>query len=203
MRPGTKIRMWSPRVKNRPDVEAPGLLRAASAISIFSVIGMLVYAVAQSITTVNIEPDGVRAAYVALLHFVLPFVAFYTITTNSPLSRTVIVTYVVILSSATIAGKGFLGELPYDPIYKALIAAAVLVVILIWLYGSPKMRFYYAAVSDKPIPSDLIAREVELQHVTRLSPRARATIDWFLDHLQTIVLLGFIVTAVYAFVSTS
>jgi hypothetical protein len=36
----------------------------------------------------------------------------------------------------------------------------------------------------------------------RLSRKARENLDWVLDHLETIVLLGFVVVVIYAFIGT-
>jgi hypothetical protein len=187
-----------------PGVEPPGLLKAAGALSILSVVGVLLYAVAQSVTgTGGLETRGIAAAYLAVLHFVLPFVVFYTITANSPLSRLAIAAYVLILSTATMAGKGLLGELQFDPVHKAFAAVAVSVVVFYWLFGSARMRFYYAAISNKPMSPDLASRAEELHGGNWLSPKARESLAWFLDHMETIVLVGFIVAAIYAFVSTT
>lgn len=200
MRPGTKVKMWSPRFKNRPEVEPPGLLKAVGALSILSVVGVLVYAVAQSVS--GIEMLGIEAAYVATLHFVLPFGVFYAISANSPFSRLAIATYVVILCSATVSGKGFLGAVQIDETAKMVIAGGILLLVLVWLYGSPKMRFYYAAVSNHPMPPNLASRAKQLHGGSWLKPKARETLAWLLDHLETAVLLGLIVAAVYAVVST-
>ena len=200
MRPGTKVKMWSPRFKNRPEVEPPGLLKAVGALSIMSIVSVLVYAVSQSAS--GTETLGIDAAYVAILHFVLPFGVFYAISANSPLSRLAIATYAVVFCSATVSGKGFLGALQIDETVNVLIAGCILLLVLTWLYGSPKMRFYYTAVSNKPMPPDLASRAEELHGGSWLSSKARETIAWFLDHLETTVLLGFIVVAVYAVVST-
>lgn len=192
--------MWSPRFKNRPEVEPPGLLKAVGALSIVSVVSVLVYAVAQSVS--GIETLGIEAAYVAMLHFVLPFGVFYAISANSPLSRLAIATYAVILCSATVSGKGYLGALKIDETIKIAVAGGVLLLVLAWLYGSPKMRFYYTAVSNNPMPPDLASRAEELHGGGWLSSKARETLAWVLDHLETTVLLGFIIAAVCAVVST-
>jgi hypothetical protein len=202
MRPGVKVKMWSPRFKNRPEVEPPGLLKAVGATSFLSVVGMLFYGVAVSISGSSSDSVGIEAAYVAVIHFILPLCAFYAISTNSPLSRIIVATYIVTLSSATIAGKGFLGELQIDETYKILVSAGILITVLSWLFGSPKMRFYFAAISNKPIPVDLVTRASELHGGNWLSPKAREKLAWFLGHMETIVLLGFIVAVIYAFVST-
>ena len=202
MRPGTKIRFWTPRFKHRPDVEPPGLLKLVSATCIVSVVGFLVYAVAQTLTQPSLVSNGWEVAYVALLHFVLPFAAFYSITTNSRLSRAALTVYVVTLGVATIAGEGLLGSLPIEPVYRTATAAAALVIVLAWLYASPNMRYYYAALSDKPIPPDLVAREAELRPKPLLSPRARAVVSACLDYVEIFVLLGFIAVVIFAVLST-
>ena len=85
MRPGTIIKFWSPRFENRPDVEPPALLKLVGALSIFSVVGVLVYAVARQLAVGgSAGVVGVEAMYVALLHFVMPFGVFYAINMNSP-----------------------------------------------------------------------------------------------------------------------
>ena len=200
MRPGTKVKMWAPRFKNRPEVEPPGLLKAVGALSIASIVSVLVYAVAQSVS--GVETLGIEAAYIAVLHFVLPFGVFYAISANSPLSRLAIATYAVILCTATVSGKGFLGGLQIEEAVKIAVAGGALFLVLAWLYGSPKMRFYYTSLSNNPMPPDLASRAEELHGGSWLSSKARETIAWFLDHLETTVLLGFIVAAVYAVGST-
>ncbi len=196
MRPGVKFKMWAPRFKNRPEVEPPGLLKAVSALSMFSIVGTLFYAVLQSLS--GLAELGIEAAYVAMLHFILPLGVVYTVTANSPLSRIVIVTYTLILSSATFAGKGWLASLPVFDSYGELIIGAFLTVVLTWLFASPKMRFYYALLSGKPVPQDLAARADELHGGIWLSANARERLSWFLDHLEILVLVGFIVLVLYA-----
>lgn len=202
MRPGTKVRFFSPRFTNRPEVEPPGLLRLLGATSILSVVGFLVYAVAQNLTRTGTGAGGPEMAYVATLHFVLPLAAFYSITTNSRLSRIVITIYALTLGAATISGRGILGELPIDPAYRIAITAGALLITFAWLFGSPRIRYYYAALSDKPIPPDLASRESELQPKNWLSPKVRSAVVACLDYIETIVLLGFIVVVIYAFIST-
>ena len=202
MRPGTKVKFWSPRFTNRPEVVAPGLLRLVGATSIFSVIGFLLFAVGQAFMYTSMGATGLEATYVTVLHFVLPLAAFYTIISNRPLSRMVIAVYVIAVCGATIAGKGFLGKLEFDPNVKTIAAIAIASAILGWLFGSPKMRYYYAAISDKPIPSDLADRVDELQPKNWLGHKQRAALAWFLDHMETVVLFGFIILAIYAFART-
>jgi len=203
MRPGTIIKFWSPRFENRPDVEPPALLKLVGALSIFSVVGALVYAVAQQMAVGgSAEVVGVEALYVAVLHFVMPFGVFYTINMNSPLSRLIIAVYTLVLSAATIAGKGFLGSLPVDDSLRLYATLAVALPVFGWLYGSPKMRFYYLTISGKPLPPELEARADQLRGGPLLGPRSRSILEWFVDNMETAVLMGFLLLALYAYWST-
>lgn len=203
MRPGIKVRLWTPRFKNQPDIQPPGLLRLVSVLSIFSVIGVLFYAIAITTTGSLPEPDPVGATYVAVLHFVLPLMVTYTISGNYSSSRILITIYVAVLYGAILLGIGYLGRLETEPAVKEIVTTAAVAVIAAWLYRSPKMRFYYAIVSGKPVPSDLVGREEELAGRAWLSPKRRATLEKVADNLETLVLFGFIAVVVYALISTA
>ncbi len=197
-RPATKVPFWTPRVRNRPDVEPPGLLRLVSALAICSVVGVLVYSVAQVVAAGT--PGGpYGAAYIALLHFLLPFGIAFTVGTNSPLSRLVILVYVLVYAVATVLGIGYLAQQVDDPTFRAAGAAAVVIVVAYWLFRSAKMRYYYLMLRDKPIPAGLAMREHELAGRNWIGPRTRATIEWVADHLETVVLIGFVIVVLYAF----
>ncbi|RZV39047.1 MAG: hypothetical protein EX272_01105 [Chromatiales bacterium] len=199
MRPGQRIKFWSPRFENRPDVEPPALLKLLGGLSMFSVAGTLVYAVAVSMgDSGTFEPTGFDAFYIAVLHFILPFGVFYSINMNSPLSRPIIALYALVLSGATIAGKGFLGNLPVDDSLRLYATMAVALLVFGWLYGTPKMRFYYLTISGKTLPPELEARADELRAGPWLGPRGRAILEWFVDHMETLVLLGFIAAVLIA-----
>jgi hypothetical protein len=75
------------------------------------------------------------------------------------------------------------------------------VAIILWLFVSPKMRFYYAVISGKSIPPDLEARAAVFMDESKLNPKVRTVLDWVADHIESLALLGFSVLAVYACVS--
>jgi hypothetical protein len=79
---------------------------------------------------------------------------------------------------------------------------AVLATVVYWLFGSPKMRFYYATIANRPIADELRARADELQGGLSLSPRVRTVVEWIVDRAETAVLLGFIAVVLYAFWGT-
>lgn len=200
LRPGTKIKFWNPGFRNRPDVQPPGLLLLVSVLALLSSVGLLVFAVADSLSTAGSSAfDAEEALYIAVLHFVLPLTIAYTISTNSPLSKPLILAYILVLFAATMMGIGYLGELEFQGELKAVVATAIFLVVLLWLVGSPKMRLYYVLLSGKPVPEDLQHRVHELSGKSWLGPKARQTLDWVADNLETIVLLGFIVVVLYAF----
>jgi hypothetical protein len=156
MRPGVKVRFWSPRYKNMPSVEPPGLLKLASILAIFSVVGVLIYAVALALSgTVGAVFKTSAAISVAVVHFVMPLGAIYTVATNSPLSRIVILAYSLVVYGTTVAGIGFLGGLQINFVTKFVVSTVVLVSVLSWLLGSLKMRVYYAVISGSELPDGL------------------------------------------------
>lgn len=203
MRPGAKLRLWTPGYRHMPEVEPPGLLQAVGALSVLSVVGTLLYAIASTLAGMP-SPDnvGVNAVYIAALHFLLPIGIIYTIATNSPLSRVLIAVYSVTLYFATLAGKGYLGRVPADEAIRLMMATGILVVVLFWLYRSAKMRLYYALVSGRPIPADLASRAAGLGGGAWLSPRRKAVLDRLADHLELLVVVGLIVACVMAYLGT-
>jgi len=199
MRPGSKIRFWSPKFQNKPSVEPPGLLRLLSGLSIVSVVGVLIYAVVLTLDGVSSTTRGTEsAAYVAVLHFLLPLCVAYTISTNSAISRILITIYFVTLCAAVIFQKGFLGNLDFEPTVKLPVATAVFALLMAWLYRSPRMRVYYTLLLGKPIPPALESRAYDLAARSSLGPRTKAALEWLADRLETAVMLGFIVVVIYA-----
>jgi len=192
MRPGFKIKLWTGGFTNRPSVDAPWVLKLLTAFAIFSMVGALVYAVAVTIGASDVASvSNESAIYIAILHFFLPIAVIYTVTTNSPASRLLILGYFTTLCVSTIAGKGFLGGLNVDPELRRVTATATWLAVVLWLFLSPKMRFYYALISGQAVPRDLLSRAASFMDDSKLNPRWRAAIDWLADHLETVVLLGF------------
>lgn len=199
MRPGQRIRFWSPRFLNQPGVAAPGLLRLLAGVGMFSVAGVPLYAVALALTGTDV--DNAEAAYVAVVHFILPLGLFYAVNANSPLSRPIVTIYILVLGTATYMGKGFLGHLAVDDVVIRSVTLAVVPVVLLWLYATPKMRVYYALIRGRDVPFELEARRDDLTTTDWLGPRGKAMLTAFLDNLETIVLMGFILATLAALVS--
>jgi hypothetical protein len=196
--------MWTGGYTNQPSIDAPWLLKLVAALAILSIVGALIYVVVVSIGGPGSPSLSTEEAiYISLLHFVMPLLVMYTVTTNSPISRLLILGYIVTLSLSTIGGKGILGSFNMDPTLRAGILVLVVLAVALWLFASPKMRFYYAVISGRPIPGDLESRAASFVDESKLNPKIRVAFDWIADHLETIVLIGFSVLAVYAYVSTA
>lgn len=84
---------------------------------------------------------------------ILPFCVFYAISMNSPLSRPCITAYTMLLGCSAIFGEGLLGGLHPDIVARASVGIPVMLVVMGWLYGSPKMRFYYSTLRGRPVPA--------------------------------------------------
>ena len=202
----TRLPKGTPEYRNQPLASAPGLLRVIAGLSIFSVVGVLMYGVAISLGDTgwpgaSSEPE--KLAYVAILHLLLPICVAYTVVMNHSVSRLLIAIYAIVLCSATIAGKGALAALPLSIEARTIVFTGVLVVTILWLFRAPSMRVYYALIGNKPIPDDLRDRAEELAARNWIHPRVKAIVDWTVDHLETVVLLGFVVVVLYAFYSTT
>lgn len=201
---GTKIKLWTGGHTNRPGVDPPWLLKIVAVFAFLSVIGALIYIVLETIrgpgsTGLSAE----MAIYVVSLHFIVPITIFYSVTTNSRTSRFLILAYVITLYVSTISNKGLLGGLEVDTSIRNIATTAVLVAVVVWLFLSPKMRVYYALIAGKDVPEELASRAAAYVEASKLNPRVRTVLDWFAGHLETSVLLGLIILALYAFVSTA
>ena len=203
-RPGTKIPFWNPGFRNKPGVRPPGLLSLLSVVALLSAIAGPMYAVATALDSMGVVSIGsYDAIYIAVLHFLLPLAVAYTVSTNSPLSRILIAIYSAILYAATLAGKGYLGNLDIGETALAVSATALFVAVQSWLFFSPKMRVYYALLADKPVPQGLESRVPELSGGFWLGEKSHAVFEWVADNLETVVLIGFILIAIFALVQTT
>jgi len=188
-RPGVKITLWSAGFTNQEAVDPPWLLKTLVVLAILSMVASLLYAAATGLGAISVPPAE-EAIYIAVLHFVLPVVVIYTVTTNSPASRFLILGYFVTVYTATPNGKGFLGAIDVHAELRTMIATVILIAIGSWLFLSPKMRFYFALIAGKPIPSDLESRAARFMDQSKLNPKVRMVIDWIVDHIETVALLG-------------
>ena len=200
MRPGTKVPFWTPGYKNKPFINPPGLLRLFSAVCILSIVGVLVYATAKTLSvTHGTGVDGAEAIYIALVHVVLPVCIIYTVATNSPLSRILITLYCVIVYVATVTGSGITGSFSANVATRIISASVVLIAVLIWMYRSPKMRVYYALISNAVPPEDLGRPAEEIIAPTRLERALTRAEEAIMPYVEMLVGLFIVVVCIYAF----
>lgn len=197
-RPATRIRFWTPKFRNRPYVQPPAILKLVSVLSVLSIIGTMIYylmiALGDVVASTSIEPGS--AIYISVLHFLLPFTIALSISTNSPLSRPLIVLYFLVLCGATILGKGYLGNVDIDSRLKTGFSVALFLAVSAWLFLGQKARAYYALLDGDAVPMGAGDEAVELIENPWPGKRARAIIEWLADHLETLVLLGLIAAVV-------
>ncbi|MEM1176613.1 MAG: hypothetical protein AAGA33_03035 [Pseudomonadota bacterium] len=196
-RPGTRVRFWTPRYTNRPDIGPPLPLRIVSGLSILSVVGTLLYAVFETLST--LESWGLSAfdaLYIAVLHFLLPLAAAYTLSGNYPISRLVVSLYCLTLAGATATGRGMLGALAADSTLLAILVPGLLVSFVAWLFLAPGPRAYYLMVAGRDVPEPLRSAAASLKESRWLSERVRHALDRLLDYLELFTMIGFIVTVI-------
>ncbi|MDH5621594.1 MAG: hypothetical protein OEY74_05885 [Gammaproteobacteria bacterium] len=196
----TKVKLWTGGFTHEPSVDPPWLLKALSVLAMLSVVGTLVFTVALG-TGLGSVPSLEDGIYIAVLHFILPLGVTYTITTNSPISRLLILGYFLGLYVSVVQGKGFLGNLDLDAELKAVASTAFFAAVVLWLFVAPKMRFYFALISGKSMSGDLESQAAKFMDESKLNPKVRVFIDWIVDYIETVVLVGVIVVVVFAYIN--
>lgn len=204
MRPGTKIPFWSPKFTNLADVSPPFLLRLIAGLALCSVAGVLVYGVVLALDHAgSVIASPTLGLYIATLHFLLPLGISYTIFSNSPWSRPLLAAYVLILSTATALGHGMLGTLTQDAAVRVSSAFFAASTTLYWLFRNPRMRVYFARIGGRQVAPELQERVEALEAASGPGVRARLAIEWLVEWVELLILLGFIATVFFALHSMS
>lgn len=157
------------------------------------------------VVTVGGSPDNdaIPLALMAFTYFVAPLTIAYAINVNLPSSRYLIVGFVVLLMLQFLNDWMFPRLSPSPAVTEVIATSLALIVIIYWLFQSKKMRYYYAAISDQPIPEDLVGSETGLLGDSWISDEMRLRLDWIISYLEVLVILGFIFIAIYAVATTS
>ena len=156
----------------------------------------LVVTLGDAVASTSIDPSS--ALYVSVLHFLLPFVIAFSISTNSPFSRLPILLYFLVLSGATVFGKGYLGSMAIDEALRIALAIGLFLAVCVYLCFSSKMRAYYALLRGDTIPMGTGDQAIELVQNPWPGKRGKAVLDWIVDHLEIIVILGLIASVILA-----
>lgn len=201
-RPETRIRFWTPKFKHAPDVRPPGILILVSVLCILSVIGTLLFATFRTLT-IGFQPTWAESVIIAAIHFLLPIAIAYTVFTNSHLSRPLVLIYGFALTASLFFGIGYFSPAVEDGAFSRIAILASLAIVVAWLYLSPKMRIYYALLRERPLPSKLAQRAIDYVETPWPGRRASEVLNWISEHLETVVLIGLIVTVLLAWASMS
>jgi len=123
----------------------------------------------------------------------------YSIVINNPFSRLLILSYTILISLLYL-NRWQLTEIEIDELtIRGPVIAAALALISYWLYRSRKMRYYFALIKGFPVPDDLARSGDSLAGDAWLGDRLRSRINWVADHLESIVLIGFIAVVAIAY----
>mgnify|MGYP003652465809 CR=1 FL=1 len=179
-------------------VTPPLSLRAVLVLCIVSVTGTLLYGVATELSSGAGSGKSIPALLaIVACYFLLPMLIAHTIANNRAQSCVLILAYVAALLYAL---AGVIESARLDDAGRSVAAAGLVAAPLLvawWLYGSPRLRLYYALVSGKEIPIDLRARTDALLVPGRLEALfgqvARWLAPWFETAAVLLVLMGIIV----------
>lgn len=150
--PAGKIRFFIGQPVNAPFVTPPISLRAALIFCALSVTGTLGYAVAHRLDP-GASFSAEHAIFVVLVFFLLPTMIAWSIAVNRGVSRPLIVLFSLGLAWHGLAS---LEDVPEQlRLSVVLLGIAMLLLIAVWLFGSLKMRVYYALITGRALPRDL------------------------------------------------
>ena len=111
--------------------------------------------------------------------------------------------YVLILSTATALGHGMLGTLTQDAAVRVSSAFFAASTTLYWLFRNPRMRVYFARIGGRQVAPELQERVEALEAASGPGVRARMAIEWLVEWVELLILLGFIATVFFALHSMS
>jgi hypothetical protein len=121
---------------------------------ILSVTGTLIYGVAVQLRT-SANVAVVEMVYVAVLHFLLPLLIAWSIAVNRQFSRPLLALYTLVVAFEVFFRIRAQTWSQPNQTYAWLGLATVMLLVFVWLYGTLRMRIYYALISGRALPDDL------------------------------------------------
>ena len=195
--PTGRLRLWWGQPVNAPFVTPPASLRFMLILCVLSVTGTLIYSVATTLAMSTI-PSATYLA-IALVYFILPVLIAHAIAVNRWHSRPLIVVY-----SLAIAWQAarWLEALPDAERQLGYVWTGIfLLVVFSWLYGSMKLRVYYALITGRELPKGLRVPAEDILApgpVERVFRRFAAFIGPHIELATLIVGIIFVIAAVAA-----
>jgi hypothetical protein len=160
-------------------------------LCVLSLVWTVIYAVFSTLGHLGgIYGSPYRMIVIASMLFILPFVILYTISTNNPASRILLISYF---------GFGLLVIEKYWPVFIEnwlspipIVGGMFAIVTVCWLVVSPGARVYYALISGRTIPADL--EDLADKYVSSTIPTH--LIRRMLALMDSVVLVAFIVVSI-------
>ncbi len=156
-------RLWLGQPVNAALVTPPMSLRVVIILSILSATGTLFFGVANQLSFGGaLVTSFPQIIFLVLCYFLLPILIAHTISTNWPISRILISTY---LFAVAFQAFVYVDTLRIGLELKALYAAGIFasfVGAMWWLFGSKKLRIYYSLIVGEGLPDDIEGRADDL-----------------------------------------
>lgn len=172
MRPSGKIPLWTGGYINQPGVTPPVFLRVIALTLLLTSIGTMIVGVFGIMGHFGGNIDSaIYLTGVTFLFFVAPFVIAYSIITNHPTTRLLLVGFMAATTyyffDSDIWNPGRLQFVFF------LAAVGFFLATFIWLFLSPRARLYFALIQGKTVPDDLAHLVDELVKPTSAERFAR------------------------------
>ena len=154
MRPSGSLKLWTGGFINRPGLGPPGYLRFILLLCMASLVYTLFYAVFVTLGNVgNPYDSAIQMVSEALILFVSPFLILYTISTNNPLSKVLLLAHLGVTSTSLVYFEYAFADSVTDPLLIGFVLYMLNTVA--WLLFSPRSRVYYALIGNSPVPAEL------------------------------------------------
>ncbi len=188
MKPAGKFKLWTGGFINKPSVSPPGTLRIVFLLCIISFVGTLWYSIVEILSVGGSSGASPASdAFLGFFHLVLPLAIAVSICTNHPSSRILILAYVTTLYVVTLTGDRLPRFVSATTTNDVIITTIAFLGVVVWLYRSRRMRYYYAIIQDHPVPQDLADQADDLSGNAWLSEKLRKRLNWLADNLELII----------------
>lgn len=165
--PAGKLKLWIGQPVNAPFVTPPMSLRVVLILCILSVAGSLAYAVFVQLGHTGFDRGSILDNALLVACFLLPILIAVTISTNRAISRPIILTFALVVAYQVLTGLEHMSISREQRAVSIVSVALVIAGTAWWLFGSSRLRLYYALVAHLPIPEDLKPAIDKLTHPGR------------------------------------
>lgn len=197
--PAGKLKLWIGQPVNAPFVTPPMSLRLVLILCILSVTGSLLYAVFDQLGHSSFGSASMAEKAVLVGYFLLPILIAVTISTNRAISRPIILIFTLAVAYQVLSGLEHMNISPELRAVSIVLVALIVAGIARWLFGSSRLRLYYALISHLPVPEDLEPAIDELTRPGRFESGFAAVGRVLVPYLEIAVVVIIIGALIYAF----